>query len=195
MERGILDRSEIERILLHAGPRAAGSRLRAAVAVMYRTGMRPGELLSLRMVDLRRDERGRLIARIVRPKGHAKIKNPSPPREVMIDERAASYLKDWLGYRGSEPGHVFCNRRGEPMTRQALGRDLANAARRAGIEKRCHLHGIRHSMAHDYYFEQLDVGALAGILGHRKVSTTWIYLQNIGCAPRVISSMERRAEW
>lgn len=193
-ERGILDRAEVEKLLDACRRDYAGARLRSAVALMYRTGMRPGEMLGLELGDIRMDSQGRMIARVNRPKGHAKIKSPSPPRELYMDDRATAYYHEWMRRRGAKAGPIFCNRWGCRMTRQSFGRELRSAARRAGIEKRVHPHGIRHSFAHDYYYETMDVGALSGILGHRRAATTFVYLQNIGCAPRVIASMEAR-EW
>jgi site-specific recombinase XerD len=194
-KRGILDRSEVERLLDACGDRSyAPSRLRAAIALMYRTGMRPGEMLGLQMGDVYRDPEGRMIVRINRPKGHAKIKDPSPPRELFVDSRTTAYYNEWLRNRGNASGPIFCNMAGERMTPQYFGRALKSAARRAGIQKRVHAHGLRHSFAHSHYYDQLDLGALMGALGHRKPTTTEIYLQNIGCTPRVVASMEAR-EW
>ena len=195
LERGILERSEVERLLEACGDRSyAPSRLRAQIALMYRTGMRPGEMRGLQMGDMFRDEQGRMIVRINRPKGHARIKHPSPPRELFIDSRTTAFLNEWLRNRGDARGPIFCNEQGGKLTPQYFGRALKSAARRAGIEKRVHAHGLRHSFAHSHYYEQLDLGALMGALGHRRPTTTEIYLQNIGCTPRVVASMEAR-EW
>ena len=192
-ERGILDRSEVEKMLDRCPETFAGSRMRAQIAIMFRTGIRPGEMLGLNFGDVRRVN-GRMLLRVDRPKGHAKIKHPSPPRDLLVDSRATLYYQQWMKHRGVHLGPLFCNRNGKRITSQYFGRSLKSIARRAGIEKRVHAHGIRHSFAHDFYYERKDLGELSGALGHRKVKTTLIYCQDIGCNPRVIEAMAER-EW
>jgi integrase/recombinase XerC len=162
------------------------------IALMYRTGMRPGECMGLDLGSIRRVD-GRLIARIEHPKGYARKKSPSKPRELYVDSRSERYYRAWMAHRGTHFGPLFCNRRHGRLTIQYLGRALRGAVARAGIEGRVHLHGFRHTFAHEHYREHRDLRVLQRTLGHTRMTTTELYLQEVGCAPEVIEAMEARA--
>ncbi len=69
---------------------------------------------------------------------------------------------------------------------------LRRLARKAGIEKRVHPHGFRHTHAAELRSEGVDVGIISKQLGHRSIATTARYLDHI--APQdVIEAMNARA--
>jgi len=56
---------------------------------------------------------------------------------------------------------------------------LPRFARRAGIEKRVHAHGLRHTHAAELRAEGMDIGLISKQLGHSSIATTARYLDHI----------------
>jgi integrase/recombinase XerD len=178
----VLTVSEVERLI--AASRGSGPlavRNRAMVAMLWRSGLRISELLSLRPSDVHAG-----AVNVRKGKG-------SKQRVVTYDQIAAGYLSAWLAVRerlgvtGRQP--LFCSvSNGE--TRQAGARIdpsymrhlLPRLARRAGIDKRTHCHGLRHTMATELAAERLRLPAIAAQLGHSSTATTDNYLRKITSA-------------
>ena len=70
---------------------------------------------------------------------------------------------------------------------------LPRLGRRAGIEKRVHAHGLRHTHAAEMRSEGLDIGIISKQLGHRSIATTARYLDHI--APYAVVEAVRRRLW
>ncbi|MGQ0848742.1 MAG: tyrosine-type recombinase/integrase [Actinomycetota bacterium] len=71
-------------------------------------------------------------------------------------------------------------------------RNRALVARQAGIEKRVHPHGLRHTHAYELMMEGVEIAIIQRQLGHVSLATTAIHLNHI--APRqVIETMRKRA--
>ncbi len=163
-----------------------GGRNRALIALLYRTGLRINEALSLYPKDL---ELADGSVRVLHGKG-------GRSRTVGLDPGAAAVLVRWLGVRlqiglgGRQP--VFCTLRGNPMAAAYVRIMLKRLAARAGIEKRVHAHGLRHTHAAQLRAEGVDIGIISRQLGHSNLGTTIRYLDHI--APRaVIEAMQRRS--
>jgi len=184
-----LTADEVRSLLAAASNRApTGIRNRALIVVLWRAGLRISEALALmpRDVDL---EAGTL---------HVRHGKGDRSRKVGIDQDAAAVLARWmdrrkaLGVNGRR--HVFCTLSGAPVHPNYVRSMLSRLAARAGIEKRVHPHGLRHTMAVELLQEGLDVGAISKQLGHASISTTARYLDHI--APeRVIQAMRNRPGW
>ncbi len=188
----ILSDDEIRRLLAGCSSTApTGIRNHALVAVMYRSGLRISEALDLRPKDI--DHQNGAL-RVLHGKGDR-------ARTVGLDPGAMSIVGRWLeiranlGLNGSSP--VFCTLAGPSgggnrMTEAYVRVFLRRLARRAGIEKRVHPHGFRHTHAAELRSEGVDVGIISKQLGHRSIATTARYLDHI--APQdVIEAMSARA--
>jgi len=70
---------------------------------------------------------------------------------------------------------------------------LGRKARRAGIEKRVHQHGLRHTMATEMRAEGVDIGVIGKQLGHSSIATTATYLDHV--APAAVIEAMRRRTW
>ncbi len=79
------------------------------------------------------------------------------------------------------------------MSTSYVRRLLPALARKAGIEKRVHAHGLRHTHAAELRGEGVDVGVISRQLGHRSLLTTIIYLDHI--APTAVIDAMRKREW
>ena len=153
------------------GARLAARRLHALVEVLYATGLRVSELVSLPLAVARRDER----FFIVRGKGNKE-------RMVPLSEKARTAMRAWLDERKripaladspwlfpalSESGH---------LSRQVFGRELKGLAARTGISSaKISPHVLRHAFASHLLQNGADLRAVQQLLGHSDISTTQIY--------------------
>lgn len=163
---------EIERLL--AAPTgeegAKGLRDAALLEVLYATGMRVTELVSLDVEDVN------LASGTVRcfGKGAKERVIPMHPRavdalEAYLDRGRVAYLRD------PQQRALFLNPRGTRLTRQGLWLIIKDYVEKAGVEADVTPHTLRHSFA----THLLDGGAglreVQKLLGHSNVSTTQVY--------------------
>jgi site-specific recombinase XerD len=166
---------------------ATGIRNRALIALLYRSGLRLSEALDLYPKDVDFD-RGAI--RVLNGKG-------GKSRVSGIDPGALAILKRWMevrtrcGHDGTRP--LFCTSSGERVTNAYIRRLLPVLGRRAGIAKRVHAHGLRHTHAAQLREEGMDIGVISKQLGHSSISTTAHYLDHI--APRAILQAIRDRHW
>ena len=184
----ILTDEEVHALLRACSARAAtGIRNRALIAVLYRSGLRINEALSLCPKDV--DRRTGAI-RVLNGKGKR-------ARTVGIDPGAMAVLQRWLDMRtriGLSGGQrLFCTHEGRPMTDSYVRVLLPRLARKAGIEKRVHAHGFRHTHAAQLRAEGVDIGIISKQLGHRSIATTARYLDHI--APYAVIEALHGRRW
>jgi len=165
---------EIETLLAApSGEEPLARRDRALLEVLYATGLRVGELVSLDWRDL--DLEGRVLR--VMGKG-------GKERMVPFGRAAAAALLAWRGswdeLRGDAfalDGPVFLNHRGGRLTdrsvRRLLDRYVESAALAAGV----HPHTLRHTFATHLLEAGADLRAIQELLGHSSLSTTQRYTQ------------------
>lgn len=162
-------------------------RHRALLALLYRTGLRINEAIHLRPKDL--DLKAGAI-RVLFAKG-------GKDRTVGIDPGGAAVLREWLARREvlspSPLAPLFCSASGKPLTAACVRRLLPALARQAGLQKRVHAHGLRHTHAAQLREEGVDIGLISKQLGHQDISTTARYLDHI--APRAVVEAMGRREW
>jgi integrase/recombinase XerD len=177
----ILSEDEVDRLIgeaeasagnpeLHGAALARARRMHALVEILYATGLRVSELVSLPRAVLR--SRGRLI--VVRGKGNKERLVPIGERARDAMDAFALSLKDlpgssetWLFPALSDSGH---------MTRQAFARDLKDLSVRAGIApSRVSPHVLRHAFASHLLQNGADLRVVQELLGHADIGTTQIY--------------------
>ena len=148
-----------------------GLRDRALIELLYATGMRVSELLSLRPADLN------LEASYLTCTGKG-----SKQRIVPIGDQAAEWIRQYtrearprlLGTRSSP--RLFINARGGTgLSRVGFWTVLKAYGRRAGLGGRLSPHVLRHSFATHLLDRGADLRAIQMMLGHADVSTTQIY--------------------
>ena len=115
----------------------------ALIAVLYRAGLRISEALSLFPKDL---DPANSTIRVLHGKG-------DHDRVVGLDAGAWAILEVWLERRAAAGinGHarVFCTLKGKPVKPAYVRGLLPRLARKAGIDKRVHAHGLRHTHAYE----------------------------------------------
>lgn len=163
-----LEEEEIERLL--AAPTAddpEGERDRALLEVLYSTGCRVSELVGLDEDDL---DLRRGLTRL-RGKGRKE-------RLGMLGKPAQEALRRYLvrkGNLGQDRGPLFLNPGGGRLTDRSVRRILARLLARAGIQRDCSPHTLRHSFATHLLRRGADLRAVQELLGHASLGTTQIY--------------------
>lgn len=185
----ILTEEEVEALIQRAELEAANTaqsaakQLRAArtytlLEVLYATGLRVSELVSLPSEAIREDnrflsiigkgEKERLVPLSDKAKS-AMANYVARRRELLESNNNKGSIEDikWLFPATSESGH---------FTRQAFARDLKDLAARAGLEPaRVSPHVLRHAFASHLLQNGADLRAVQQLLGHSDISTTQIY--------------------
>jgi site-specific recombinase XerD len=118
-------------------------------------------------------------------------------RTVGIDPGGLAIVEAWrerraeMGFTTREP--LLCTMRGTRMTASYVRVLLPRLAARAGIEKRVHAHGLRHTHAAELRAEGVDIAAISRQLGHRSLLTTIEYLDHL--APGSVLRSIAAREW
>jgi integrase/recombinase XerD len=144
---------------------------RAMLEFTYASGVRVGELISLKVrnVDLAEGlavVEGKGSKERIVPVGRSAIQ----ALVVYLRELRPTMIKG----RDAE-GVVFLNARGTPMTRMGVWKILRKHVRRAGIRKRVTPHTLRHSFATHLLEGGADLAAVQEMLGHADIATTQVY--------------------
>lgn len=147
-----------------------GLRAKVMLELLYATGMRASEVLSLK------PEYVNLAEGWLRVLGKG-----AKERLVPMHERAVRQLERWLKVReerwGAKPHDpvVFLGRGGKGLSRAQLWRDLTALAKRAGLGREVHPHLFRHTFATHLMRGGADARSVQELLGHASLQTTQIY--------------------
>jgi site-specific recombinase XerD len=169
-----LTQDEMKALINACSKRAAtGVRNRALLVVLYRAGLRISEALALLPKDL--DAAAGTI-RVLHGKG-------DKARLVALDVGAWAVLQVWLdrraamGFTGRQP--VFCTLKGQSIEPAYVRAWLPRLAMKAGVEKRVHAHGLRHSCAFELANENVPMHVIQQTLGHSNVAVTSRYVAHL----------------
>jgi site-specific recombinase XerD len=184
-----LERGEVLRLLNGCGRGPCGLRNRALIVTLWRCGLRVSEALALYPRDL---DVSNGIIRVRRGKG-------GKHRPVGIDPQALAVIEQWmaarakLGIGGRSP--LFCKVdvrvRGGELRTQYVRTMLKRAAANAGIDKRVHPHGLRHTHAFELSLEGVPLPLIQRQLGHSSLATTARYVDHLAPA-QVVAAMQTR---
>ncbi len=147
-----------------------GRRDRAALELLYASGLRASELVGLKVDDVN------LQSGFVRAWGKG-----GRERIVPLGRSAARALADYLEksrpllVRGSSSPDLFLSRRGKRFSRQWLWRLIGKYLAQAGIKLKTGPHILRHSFATHLLGRGADLRVVQEMLGHSQISTTQIY--------------------
>lgn len=169
-----LTHEEVERLLESPAEDDTPKNLRdrALLNVLYATGMRVSEVVSLQVSDV--------------DFGHGLLLSPTrqgEAREIPIDEETQRLLTDYLEHgrpqlvREEDEQSLFLNHRGEKLTRQGLWLIIKGYARQANLETEVTPHTLRHSFASHRLSKGAKLEEIQRLLGHANISTTQIYSQ------------------
>ena len=184
----VLTSDEVNSLIAACSNKApTGIRNRALIVVLYRGGLRSSEALALRPKDVDLDT-GTIT--VLHGKGdHRRI--------VAIDPTAMTVVARWMDTRagltigGRRP--LLCTLSGGSLKPSYVRTLLPRLADKAGIDKRVHPHGLRHSMAFEMVMEGIAVTVIQEVLGHSSLATTERYLRHL--APKDVIETMRQREW
>lgn len=168
----ILSVEEMERLLDAPGEDTpSGKRDKAMLELLYATGIRVSELISLNVEDVHTDLK---YVRCTGSSGKERI----VPMGAMAAECVARYtagMRDKLLRGHTEESALFLNSLGGRLTRQGFWKIIKKYAREAQIEQDITPHTLRHSFAAHLLEGGADLRSVQQMLGHSDISTTQIY--------------------
>ena len=186
-EIDILTTDECHALLSACSSKApTGIRNQAMIVVLWRTCLRIKEALDLLPKDISGDS-----IRVHSGKGDR-------ARTVGLDPESSAVVERWvtkrreMGFKASQ--RLFCTLKGGPLDTSYCRHLFKRLAKKAGLEKRVHPHGLRHSGAVHLLDEGHNVVVISQQLGHSNLATTNTYLNHLKPAD-VISAMQSRPGW
>jgi site-specific recombinase XerD len=187
-----LTSDEVRQLIAAAPTRSSsGIRARAIIGVLYGSGLRISEALSLRPKDY--DPRAGTV-RVLRGKG-------DKDATVGIDRHGGALLDGWLDHRrglGATGRHpIFCTYTrgnvGAPLDQRYVREMIKKMGERAGIDKRVHPHGLRHSLAFDLAQRGVPMHVIQAQLRHTSLAVTDRYIRHL--SPTDVLDVMRDREW
>jgi integrase/recombinase XerD len=166
----ILSHGEVEALFARAESEAEGDdprtvRLLALLELLYGSGLRATELVSLPLAAVPRDAP---FLTVTGKGGQARM--------VPVSGRARAALSRWLALRAEGSKHLFPSRGGKHLTRVRLFQLLRELAARAGLApEKVSPHVLRHAFATHLLEGGADLRVLQTLLGHADIATTQIY--------------------
>jgi len=143
---------------------------KAMLELLYATGMRVSELVSLNLNDV--DTEGDYVRCF--GKGHKERLIPIYKQAALVVEEYVKESRPRLTHNDTERA-LFLNRRGERLTRQGLWQILKGYAKSAELDKEVTPHTLRHSFATHMLSGGADLRSVQELLGHANISTTQVY--------------------
>jgi len=156
----VLSKAEVKRLIDAAGTK----RSQLLIKLLYSSGLRLSESISLKISDLEPDEG---VGWVRKGKG-------SKDRLFILSSALAREITDYCGSR-DVGSCLFLNRRNEPLSARYVQKIVAAAAKKAGIIKHVSPHTLRHSFATHLLESGTDIRKIQELLGHSNLQTTQIY--------------------
>lgn len=168
----ILSTQEVE--LLLEQPKCTdlkGFRDKAMLELLYATGIRVSELISLNLTDINMEI------------GFIKCNKGSRERMIPIGSIAISAIQEYLNksrgllIQSNDEKALFVNVNGKRLTRQGFWKIIKQYKNQAKINKDITPHTLRHSFAAHLLENGADLRSIQEMLGHSDISSTQIYAQ------------------
>lgn len=143
---------------------------KAMLELLYATGIRVSELISLTVDDVNMAV------------GFITCRDGQRERTIPFGRTASQSLKNYLDQartrllKGSESSRLFTNCSGKPMSRQGFWKIVKYYGEKAGIEEDITPHTLRHSFAAHLISGGADLAAVQTMLGHADLATTQLYM-------------------
>jgi len=162
-ERIYLSEEEVEQLV----NKIEHSLIRLVVQVLYRTGLRISECLSLTLdnVDFERK-----VIHVVAGKGNK-------DRLIPISESLLPLLRDYMenGRPETNSPLFFCTKKTGKLSPVYVNRELAEAVRKLGWKKKVTAHILRHSFASQLVKKDVNLVQIQKLLGHSSLKVTSVY--------------------
>jgi site-specific recombinase XerD len=149
-----------------------GLRDRAILEVLFSTGMRVSELVSLNKDQIKIKDTDESLEISIIGKGNK-------PRTVYFSKRAIYWLKEYLKTRTDKEKALFINYKGKlPKSRlsvRSVERLVKKYTLQTGLPLTTTVHTLRHSFATDLLIKGVDIRTVQEFLGHKNIATTQVY--------------------
>ncbi len=166
----VLTIDEVDKLLELEPSDAFSFRNRCILELLYSTGLRITELVTLKFENISIDDA------LIKVMGKG-----SKERIVPMNDITCEYLKKYIEevrptmIKKQQSDYLFLNNHGKPLTRQAVFLMIKKRAKMVGINKNISPHTLRHSFATHLLQNGADIRFIQELLGHSDVSTTEIY--------------------
>ncbi|MBA7492301.1 Tyrosine recombinase XerC [subsurface metagenome] len=159
-------REELNKLVNLPNPRYKSSiRNRAILSVFCYAGLRVGELLNLRLSDIKKKDNAIKV-------DNAKKQSS---RMVYVPEYLFHYIDEWKKIR-PESKFLFCSRYGKKLLPGYIQKMIKRYAKKVDPNKDIHPHCLRHSIATIWLKEGRNIRGIQKQLGHKNLNTTQIYM-------------------
>ena len=176
----VLTKSEIQSILNTFSSSPLGIRNRALFITYLRSQLRCKEALALEPHHINLDE---CSITVICGKGGKR-------RVVGIDRASAEVLRKWANIR-PKSSFFFCTLKGNRIHDSCVRKMVKRHARIAKLERRVHVHGLRHTGACELADEGIDLRIIQKQLGHSSLAVTDRYLDHLN-PKAVVETMRNR---
>ena len=161
-----LNRAEYFR-LLQAARETGRKRTLLVLQTLCATGIRVSELAYITVEAVHRCK--------------ASIRCKGKCREILLPSQLCKRLERWCARQRIHAGPVFLTRRGLPLDRVTVWKEMKALCKRAGVAKeKVFPHNLRHLFARTFYRIEKNLSKLADLLGHSSIETTRIYIMESG---------------
>jgi integrase/recombinase XerD len=182
----LYERAEVAALIRATSRRGpTGARNRALIGLMAGCGLRVTEALTAEPRDL---SLGRGELRVREGKGRK-------ARTLPVDHATAALVEPWLALRPAGARPIACTLAGGPVSASYVRDLLPRLARRAGVEKRVHPHGLRHFYALELDRDRVPLGQMSALLGHESAATTARYLARLRGVDPAEADRLRARDW
>lgn len=166
----VLSMEEVDKLLDIEPKDAFTYRNRCILELLYSTGLRISELVSLKLNNINIDEC------MVKVMGKGSKERVVPLSDIAI-QYIEKYIKDVRPtmLKKSQTDYLFLNNHGKCLTRQAIFKMIKKRAEDIGLKKDISPHTLRHSFATHLLQNGADIRFIQELLGHSDVGTTEIY--------------------
>jgi site-specific recombinase XerD len=146
---------------------------RAILEILFSTGMRIAELISLNREQIKLKPETKDLEIVIIGKG-------SKPRTIYFSERATNWLRNYLETRKDKEKALFINYKNKKgtsrrLTPRSVEKSIKKYAIMAGLPLTTTPHVMRHSFATDLLEQGVDLRTLQEFLGHKTLAATQIY--------------------
>ena len=147
-------------------------RNRTILEILYSSGLRASELVSLTLSSIDFDEE---FLRVTGKGNKTRLVPIGKPALRMLQFYLDTARNQLLGEEGERSALIFLSRNGRKLDRERIWQLVKQAALRAGITRSIHPHTLRHSFASHLLANGADLRMIQDMLGHANIATTEVY--------------------